>query len=97
MKAVENVEGLGTVEADEFQVWLPHIRTDEGDLGDDLLAHGVEESLERFDGAFLANPKQTRDAEVDLVDKRQILVALGVLNLIHPNGIDLAEGACSIP
>ena len=76
-----------------FRYWLPHIRTDEGDLGDDLLAHGGEESLEGFDRAFLANPKQTRDAEVDLVDQRQILVALGVLNLIHPNGIDLAEGA----
>jgi hypothetical protein len=47
---------------------LPHVRADEGDLGDDFLAHGGEESLEGFDGPFSPDPEQTGDADVDLID-----------------------------
>src|SRR5262249_22074649 len=97
MKAVENVEGLGAVEPDKFQVRLPHVGTDETDFADDLFAHGSEESLEGFYGAFLADPEQTGHAQVDLVDQGQILVALGVLNLIDPDGVDLAEAAMFQP
>ena len=54
--------------------------------------HG-EESLKGFDGSFLSDPEQARDAEVDLVDQRQVLVALGVLDLVNADGVDLAESA----
>ena len=45
-----------------------------------------EETLERFDGAFLAHPEQARQSLVDLVNQGQILVPFGVLNFIYPDG-----------
>ena len=66
-----------------IQVGLPHIRAHEDDLGDDLFAHGSEESLKGLDGSFLAHPEQSSDAKVDLIDQRQVLVAFGVLDFIH--------------
>jgi hypothetical protein len=44
-----------------------------------------------------ANPEQTGDADIDLIDQRQILVALGVLNFIDADGVDLAEHAVLQP
>ena len=73
-----------------FRTGLPHVRADEGDFGDDLLSHGGEESLEGFDGSLFAYPEKAGDADVDLVDQRQVLVALGVSDLIHTDGIDLS-------
>ena len=77
--------------ADDLQIRLPHVGADEDDLGNDLLAHSGEESLEGFDGSFLADPEQAGDAEIDLVNQRQILVAFGVLDFVHADGVDLAE------
>ena len=39
---------------------------------------------------LLADPEQAGDANIDLVDQRQVLVALGVLDLIDADRIDLA-------
>jgi Outer membrane efflux protein len=47
-----------------------------------------EEPLEGFDGAFLADPQQAGEPLVDLIDQRQVFVALGVLDFIHTNGAD---------
>src|SRR5262249_16972433 len=66
VETVEYVQGLTALLPDEVQIGLPHVRADKRDLGDDLLAHGREESLEGFDGPFLADPKQASDADVDL-------------------------------
>src|SRR5215469_13624416 len=93
VEPVENVQRLGTFLLDDLQIWLPHIRADEGDLGDDLLAHGGEEFLEGFDGSFSPDPEQAGDADVDLVDQGQVLVAFGVLDFIDANGVDLTERA----
>jgi len=57
------------------------------------LAHGGEESLEGFDGSFSPYPEQAADADVDLVDQGQVLVAFGVLDFIDANGVDLTERA----
>jgi hypothetical protein len=46
--------------------------------------------LEGFDGAFLADPEQAGDAAVELVDQRQVFVALCVLDFIDADGVDLA-------
>ena len=35
--------------------------------------------------------KWAGDTDIDLVDQRQVLVALGVLDLIHSDGIDLSQ------
>jgi hypothetical protein len=75
------------------QIGLPHVGADKHDFGNHILAHGGEESLEGFDGSFLAHPEQTGDANVDLVDKGQVFVAFGVLDFIDADGVDLAERA----
>src|SRR5262249_35088964 len=61
--------------------------------GNDLLAHSGEEPLEGFDGAFLTNPEQAGDTQVDLIDQSQVFVALGILDFIKADGVDLAERA----
>src|ERR1039457_4065560 len=52
-----------------------------------------KESLERLDGAFLADPEQARHSGVDLVDQSQVLVAFGVLDFIHADGADRFQRA----
>jgi hypothetical protein len=44
-----------------------------------------------------ANPEQTGDADIHLIDQRQILVAFGVLNFIDADRVDLAEHAVVQP
>ncbi len=51
----------------------------------------VKKSLEGFDGSFLAHPEQTRDADIDLIDRGQVFVAFGVLDFIDADGVDLAQ------
>jgi hypothetical protein len=50
-----------------------------------------EKSLKRFDRAFLAHPEQASDADVDLIDQCQVFVALGVLDFIDADRVDLAQ------
>jgi hypothetical protein len=76
------MQGLGTFLTNELQVRLPHVRADEGDLGDDFWAHGGEESLKGCEGAFLAHPEQAGHADLDLVHQGQVFVAFGVLDFI---------------
>ncbi len=56
-----------------------------------------EETLKGLDGPLLTHPEQTGDAEVDLVNQRQIFVALGVLDCIHADGANLAQRAMRQP
>ena len=53
--------------------------------------NGGEEPLEGFDGSFSPDPEQAGDADVDLIDQGQVLVAFGVLDFIDADGVDLAE------
>ena len=77
--------------ADDLQIGLPHVGADEYDFGNYFLAHGGEESLEGFEGSLLTHPEQAGDADIDLVDQRQVLVAFGVLDFVHSDGVDLAQ------
>jgi hypothetical protein len=43
----------------------------------DLFAYRGEESLEGFDGSLLPDPKQACNAEIDLIDQREVLVPFG--------------------
>src|SRR5215471_13107117 len=98
MKAVEDMQGLGALLADELQIGLPHVRADKSNLRDNFLAHGGEESLKGFDGALLAYPEQAGHADIDLIDQRQLFVAFGVLDFIHADGVDLVQLAvCQAP
>jgi hypothetical protein len=42
---------------------------------------------------FRGRPEEAGDADVDLVNQRQILVAFGILNFIDADGVDLAKYA----
>ncbi len=79
--------------SDKLQVRFPQVGADKADLGNNLLAHGGKESLEGLDRPLLAHPEQTGYADIDLVDQRQILVALGVLDFINTDRVDLAQRA----
>ncbi len=93
MEAVEDVQRLGAFLADHIQIGLPHVGTDKLNLRSELLADDGKETLERFDGAFLANPEQAGHSRVDLVDQRQVFVAFGVLDFIHADGADRFQRA----
>jgi hypothetical protein len=58
VKAVEDVQSLGAVFTAQLQIGFPHVGTDEYDLGNYVLAHSGEESLEGFDGSLFAYPKK---------------------------------------
>jgi hypothetical protein len=52
-----------------------------------------EESLKGLNRSFLADPEETGHRGIDLVNQRQVLVALGVLDLIDSDGVDRSERA----
>ena len=52
-----------------------------------------EESLEGFDGSLLADPEQASEARVDLIDQGEVLVAFGILDLVHTDGRNRTQGA----
>jgi hypothetical protein len=93
VEVVQDVQRPRTSLADYIQVRLPHVRADKLDLGSELLSDDGEETLEGFDGAFLADPKKAGEPLVDLVDQGQVFVAFGVLDFIHTNGADRLQGA----
>ena len=83
------MQGFEVLFADDLEIGLPHFRADGADGGNDLLAHGGEGSLEGFDGSCFAHPEQSGDAPIDLVDQGEVLVALGVLDFIDADDVDL--------
>ena len=40
---------------------------------------------------LFADPEKAGDANIDRVDQCQVLVALGVLDLVHSEGVDLSQ------
>ena len=60
-------------------------------LANYVLAHGGEESLERFDGSLLAYPEKAGNTQIDLVDQGEVLVPFGVLDFVDSDGVNLAE------
>src|ERR1700690_2149877 len=93
VEAVQDVQRLGTVAADYIQVGLPHIRAHELDVRRQFFSNEGEKLLEGYDGALPADPQQTGNALVDLVDQRQIFVTFGVLDFIHTDGADGCQRA----
>ena len=91
VEAVKDMQRLGAVFADEFQIGFPHVGADEDDFGNDVLAHSGEESLEGFDGSFFAYPEKAGHAQIDLVDQGEVFVPFGILNFIDADSVDLAE------
>jgi hypothetical protein len=88
MEAVEDVKRLGALFADDLQIRFPHIGADEADLRGEFIADHGEESAKGFDGPLSTHPEQAGGAEVDLINKRQVLMTFGVLDFIDSDGID---------
>jgi hypothetical protein len=97
VKAVENIQRIRAAFADHPQVGLPHVRTDELDAFGQRLADQGEELREAFDGAVLADPQQAGAILLDLVDQGQVLVALGVLDLVDTDSLDRTQFAMLEP
>lgn len=97
MKSIENIHRVGTTLTDDPQVRLPHVRADEFDTFGQRLADEGEELLETLDSTVLADPQQSRAILLDLVDQGQILVPLGVLDLIDADRLDGAQIAMLQP
>ena len=93
VKAVENIQRIGAAFADDPQVGFPHVRADEFDAFGQRFADEGEELLEAYDGAVLADPQQAGAILLDLVDQGQVLVALGVLDLVDTDGPDRTQVA----
>src|ERR1700687_2321517 len=91
MKPVEDVEGFRAFFADDLQIGLPHVGSNEHDLRSQLISNDGEESTEGLDRPFFSDPEQTRDVEIDLIDQGQVLVAFGVLDFIDTAGVDLPQ------
>jgi hypothetical protein len=97
LETIEDMESLGAFLADDLQIGLPHIGTDEDDPRGHFVADHGEESLKGFYRSFFSGPEQARNVEVDLVNQRQVLVAFGVLDLVDSDGVDPAESTMPQP
>ena len=93
METIEDVKCLRALLADHVQVGSPHIRANELDLSREFFPDQSEEALEGLDGSFAADPEQTREILIDLVNQGQVFVAFGVLHLIHTDGADRSQRA----
>ena len=93
MKAVQDVQCLGAVAFDQLQIGLPHIGAHELDARGDVFADEGEEALKALDGALLTDPQQPRALRVNLIDQCQVLVPASILDLVHANRPQRAQGA----
>ena len=93
MKAVEDIEGAGAALTDDAQVRFPHIGADKLDLLGQILSDQGEELLEARHRALLADPQQAGALALDLVDQGEILVALGIRNLIDTDRLNRTQDA----
>src|SRR6266478_2801141 len=88
VEAIEDMQGLRALLANDLQIRLPHVRADKLDLGSQLCSDERKESLEGFQSAFLADPKQPGETLFNLIDQREIFMTFSVLDFIDADGLD---------
>src|ERR1700694_4418409 len=88
VKAVEHVQAMSGPLANDLQVRLPHVATDEAKPLDPIGTEPIEERPESFRGPLLTDPDQPAHTDVDLVDKRQISLPEFPLNLVDSDCFD---------
>jgi hypothetical protein len=69
MKSVENLQSLGEIPGLGIEVGLPHVRTDKADARAELGAENLEEEVEGFLCAVVADPQKPLAVVVDLIDQ----------------------------
>ena len=82
------------------KTWLPRMASGESkvvfaitepDAGSNVVGENVEEALQAFLGPVPGNPQQPLHAVIDLIDQRQIVVAMLPLNLVHTDGLNVLQ------
>lgn len=69
METIQNMNRLAGFLGNDFQIWLPHVRTNEKQLCRSLFAECPEKPEQRFDSPILANPEKPFTVIVDLIHK----------------------------
>jgi hypothetical protein len=93
VEPIEDVDDDRAAFAYDAEEGLPHIARDEEDRLRPFLAEHVEEGVEARRGSLLRDVKQTPATVVDLVDEREVLVALLPREVVHADGSDAVEVA----
>ena len=82
VKAIENVQGLRSFLRDHLQIRVPHVATDEPDLGGAFFSEHAEEPKKRFDLSFRPAPERPPEAGIELIDHAEVLVPFEDSNLV---------------
>jgi hypothetical protein len=90
VKPVEDGEGLWGALGGDGKKRLPHVAGDEAQPGD-VLAEVVEEAVERRGRAVGPEPEEAAAALVNLVDHREVNLALLPGQLVHADSRDALE------
>src|SRR5215216_4699827 len=93
VEAVEHVQGVSTAVAHDVEERLPHVARHEPNGLGPLLAEHVEERVEALGLAVARNVQEAPAAMVELIDEREILVALFPAELVDADRPDPIEVA----
>src|SRR5438552_195504 len=93
VKAVEHMDRSRATLADDAEERLPHVAGNEHDGFRAFVAEHVEEGVEGCRRAVAGHVEQTPAAVVELVDEREVLVALLPRQFVDADGHDTVETA----
>ena len=82
VKAIENDQGLRSFLRDHLQVRVPHVATDEPELGGAFFSEQPEEPEKRLDLSFRPAPEKPPEAGIELIDHGEVLVPFEDSNLV---------------
>jgi hypothetical protein len=91
VEAVEDVERVARLLRHDLQVRLPHVAADEGEHRGPLLPEPAEEPKQCFGASMLADPQQTFPCGVDLVDERQEVRPVLLMDFIDADRANCCE------
>jgi len=91
MEPIKDMQCVGGLLLDDLHVGPPHVRADELQPRRPLLAEVPEEAQQCLGFPLLTDEQQPAHVRIDLVDQRQVLVPLSILDLIDPDGRNSIE------
>src|SRR6266702_7360784 len=91
VEAVEHQRGLRQVLPDGIGIWSPHITADRADRAATPRVEPLEEGIDGFALARLSDPDDA--AAFQIVDQRQIRMALPAADFIHANHVQRLPSA----
>ena len=98
MESVENIDRARGSFRDALQVWPPHVTADEPQPLASLRPEPVEESPERLEGPFAADPEQPPSSGIQLIDESgKLLLFLAPADLVSADGRHVVQIAMRKP